>query len=106
MKSSSEHDNRLNFPASATAGPVANTSELYRCYDKRNCMFIQFDIAEFYPSISKELLTKSIDHAKNYITIKEQEVVTIMHARRSLLFNNDSLWVKKNGDPNEYIYKV
>ena len=32
--------------------------------DKRNCMFIQFDIAEFYPSISKELLTKSIDHAK------------------------------------------
>ena len=37
---------------------------------------------------------------KNYITIKEQEVVTIMHARRSLLFNNDSLWVKKNGDPN------
>ena len=27
MKSSSEHDNRLNFPASATAGPVANNGK-------------------------------------------------------------------------------
>ena len=32
--------------------------------DKVNCIFIQFDIEEFYPSITKHLVLKSIEHAK------------------------------------------
>ena len=32
--------------------------------DKQKRKFIKFDIAEFYPSISEDLLKKSINHAK------------------------------------------
>ena len=66
--------------------------------DKPSCRFIQFDIVEFYPSISKDLLLQALDFGRNYSTITELDVATIMNARKSLLFYNDSFWVKKRGD--------
>ena len=67
--------------------------------EKENCCFVQFDIADFYPSISKQLLQKAIRHAKKYVDISKEEIDTIMHARKSLLFNNGEIWIKKEGDP-------
>ena len=62
--------------------------------DKGNCIFIQFDIEEFYPSITKHLLLKAIEHAKLYTSITQQELDIILHARKSLLFSKNKPWEK------------
>ena len=64
--------------------------------NKRSSSFIKFDIGNFYPSITKELLTKSINYAKSITTIEEEVITTIFHARKSLLFDKTSIWVKKD----------
>ena len=64
--------------------------------NKRSSSFIKFDIVNFYPSITKELLTKSIHYAKSITTIEEEVIATIFHARKSLLFDKTSTWVKKD----------
>ena len=64
------------------------------------CIFMQFDIEEFDSSISKELLLKAITYAKTLVNISDEEINTIMHSRKSLLFNNTDIWIKKNGDPD------
>ena len=61
---------------------------------------MQFDIEEFYPSISKGLLMKAINHTQSFVTITKEEVKTIMHSRKSLLFNNTSVCMKREGDPD------
>ena len=55
---------------------------------------------EFYPSISKELLLKALTYAKTLVKISDEEINTIMHSRKSLLFNNIAIWIKKNEDPD------
>ena len=51
---------------------------------------------DFYPSISKELLTKSINYAKSITTIEEEVIATVFHARKSFLFDKTNVWVKKD----------
>ena len=63
--------------------------------NKRTCTFIPFDIVDFYPSITEELLAKSINHAKQHTTISNKDLEVIMHARKSLLFDKDETWMKK-----------
>ena len=58
--------------------------------------FIKFDIVEFYPSISKELLSKAIEYAQSVTTIEEKVIKTIYHGRKPLLFDKNNLWVKKD----------
>ena len=41
--------------------------------NKKTCKFIKFDIAEFYPSISAELLEKSINFARSIIENRRQD---------------------------------
>ena len=60
---------------------------------------MQFELEEFYPPISKGLFMKAINHAKSLITISKEEVNTIIHFRKSLLFNNTSVWIKGKWDP-------
>ena len=67
--------------------------------NKVKCRFIKFDIAKFYPSISIELLDRSISFAKSLIDIEGNIINTINHARKSLLFDDSGAWVKKNGNP-------
>ena len=62
--------------------------------DKENYIFIQFDIEEFYHSITKRLLLKAIEHAKLYTSITQQELDIILHARKSLLFSKNKPWEK------------
>ena len=64
--------------------------------NKRSSSFIKFDIVDFYPSITKELLTKSINYAKSIPTIVEKVITTISHVRKSLLFDKTRVWIKKN----------
>ena len=55
-----------------------------------------FDIDSFYPSITESLLSKTISFAKNYTTINDKDIDIIMHRRKSLLFDNETTWSKKN----------
>ena len=67
--------------------------------NKKDCLFVNFDIESFYPSISKKLFNDALVFAKTYITnISDTDVNIIMQARKTLLFNNGEPWVKKNGD--------
>ena len=68
--------------------------------NKKKCSFMQFDIEEFYPSISKELFLKVITYEKTLVNKSDEEINTIMHSRKFLLFNNTDIWIKKNGDPD------
>ena len=64
---------------------------------KETCTFMSFDIVEFYPSISEDLLHRAILFAIGYITITDEEVDIIQHSRKSLLFSKGRAWMKKEG---------
>ena len=49
----------------------------------------------FYLSITKELLMKSLNYAKSIEAINEKVVKVIMHSRKLLLFDRDNAWVKR-----------
>ena len=67
---------------------------------KKKSFFVQFDIVEFYPSITKNLPHKALNFAKRYVEITEAHENIILHSRKSLLFTPDSSWEKVSGDPN------
>ena len=56
----------------------------------------KFDIVEFYPSILKDLLTNVINFASTITSIDEKVIDTIVLSRKSLLFTNNEIWVKKD----------
>ena len=68
---------------------------------KPSTAFICFDIVDFYPSISHDLLIKALHFASRKNTIKEQELDLIMHTKKSLLFTPDNTWVKTTNKDGE-----
>ena len=62
---------------------------------KNECKFSKFDVVNFYPSIMEELLTASIDFAREHMEISDETIYIIMQARKSLLFNpQGETWTK------------
>ena len=59
-----------------------------------------FDIENFYPTIASELFSNAITFAKTFIDVEDRDISIIMHARKTLLFNDKQPWVKRNGDEN------
>ena len=45
---------------------------LKKIKDKKRSTFVQFDIIDFYPSITKELLVRRLNHAREYTEITEE----------------------------------
>ena len=70
----------------------------YFIENKPQCKFIQLDITEFYPSITEEILDNAILFPQQYINIPEKDLHIIKHCRKSLLYNNNILWKKKNSE--------
>ena len=64
--------------------------------DKSVSKFIIFDIKDFYPSITQELLTKALTFAKKHTNVSKEDINVIQQARKSLLFNNGESWIKKD----------
>ena len=62
---------------------------------KDKSRFVKFDIVEFYPSISEELLNRSISFARSITIISDSVINIINHSRKSLLFDRISVWVRK-----------
>ena len=59
--------------------------------------FTMFDIKDFYPSISETLLMEALEFAKKHTDIPKKDIDVVLHARKSLLFNENHVWIKKNG---------
>ena len=60
-----------------------------------NTSFILFDIKDFYPTITKDLLTKCLKFAEEKVQISYDDTKIIYHARKSWLFNEGGTWMKK-----------
>ena len=63
--------------------------------DKQHCKFVIFDIKDFYTSIKESLLKQSLDFAEKYTKVISEDKAIIKHARKSLLFNKQQIWIKK-----------
>ena len=61
---------------------------------------MNFDVENFYPSISIDLFTDAISYAKTITNIDDDQLSIIMQSRKTLLFNNNEPWVKKTGEEN------
>lgn len=82
-----------------TAEVISWFSDL--CSKNRKCKFLQFDIVEFYPSISPQLLDRSLEYAKTLVNVSTSDIDIIKHSKMSLLFDtNGECWTKKNGFGN------
>ena len=53
------------------------------------------DIESFFPSITEKVLKDAINWARNYTQISDDEEEIILHCRKTFLFNDGSVWVKK-----------
>ena len=89
--------------AASNVNQWKNTSSVLQWYknlpNKRDSAFISFDVVEFYPSITEDLLKRALDFASNYVTISaEDRHIIIIHAKQSLLFNDETPWQKRNSN--------
>lgn len=62
---------------------------------KSEYRFVIFDIVEFYPSISAELMNKALDFASKYTPVSDNDRHIINHSKSSLLRYADEFWGKK-----------
>ena len=65
--------------------------------DKHLMKFFMFDIKDFYPSITQDLLNKALNFASECIYISKCDIDVIHHARKSSLFDGSHIWIKKQG---------
>ena len=61
----------------------------------RKFRFIKFDIVDFYPSISEQLLDRAISFAKSFVNMDDDTANIIKQSKKSLLFDKSSTWIKK-----------
>ena len=67
--------------------------------NKNRFTFLQFDIVDFYPSISQELLKNAINFARKHVNISDDDLGIILQARKSFLNDKNTLWTKtENSD--------
>ena len=60
--------------------------------------FTIFDIKDFYLSIKETLLKSAIKFAVEKTDINKNDFEVIFHARKSLLFHSNQLWIKRDSD--------
>ena len=63
--------------------------------NKHQLKFLQFDVCEFYPSITLQLLYKAIQFAENYVAISDDDKELFYQTKKSFLFHKNKPWVKK-----------
>ena len=52
-----------------------------------------------YPSISEELLSKSLDWAKSLVEVSDEQVEVINGTKKALLYSEGQPWTKKGDVP-------
>ena len=63
--------------------------------NKQRCSFIQYDIDNFYASITETLIHKTLDWASNYVHISQEDRRIILHSKKTFLFDKNQPWCKK-----------
>ena len=71
-----------------------------RLTNKSDLAFICFDVVEFYPSISEDLLNRALDFASEHLNISASERQTIINSKHSLLFSEGQPWEKRTSASN------
>ena len=61
---------------------------------KKNLSFIVFDIVNYYPSITLDLLSEALEWAKEFTDISDEEIEVILATKKSILFSNGEFWTK------------
>ena len=91
----------VNLRNSVHLNQWENTQEIIDCFKsidyKQHYKFTMFEIKDFYPSISKELLSDALTFAETIIKLDDHDKKIIYHSRKSLLFNQEQTWMKKGG---------
>ncbi|GFR92971.1 hypothetical protein ElyMa_002631400 [Elysia marginata] len=62
---------------------------------KKQQSFIIFDICDFYPSITKDLLEEALDFASLHTSLTGEERNIILHTKNSTLYSNNEPWQKR-----------
>ena len=84
---------------------MKNTNSVINWFEelmlKQNLVFIQFDIVDYYGSISEELFIEALEWAKDVTSVSDDQIEVIMKSKMSLLSDAKDLWKKtKNGKFN------
>ena len=66
--------------------------------NKKVSSFVNFDVENFYPSISEKLLTHGISYAKSLTDIAKEQYLIVTHSKKTLRFQNTESQVKKDGN--------
>ena len=66
--------------------------------NKKKLSFLIFDLENFYPSISKNLLIKALKWARKYVEISDEEIEVILAERKAFLYLDGEPWTKKGED--------
>ena len=66
---------------------------------KHTLHFIEYDVKEFYPSISEDLLDRAMEWADRMVGLSENDKEIIRQTKKSLLYSSKEPWTKK-GDSN------
>ena len=78
---------------------MSSVIEWYRNIKRKGqWFFVVFHIESFYPSILTKLFDEAISFAKLHYDFISDELEIMMHSRKTLLFWQNSTWVKKEGD--------
>ena len=64
---------------------------------KERLNFIQFDLVNFYGSITPQLLNDALTFAAKYKAISDETKSTILQAANSFLCSDGKIWIKKQG---------
>ena len=70
--------------------------------NKNTFTFIKYDVVEFYPNISKQLLMDSFKFAKKYVNISDFDINTIIHSCKTVLIYKNEAWVKKDSSEDYF----
>ena len=80
----------------------SNTNDVIHWFNglenKSTGKFMVFDIKDFYPSITEEVLKLALEFASEIVTVKPQELEAVRHARKWLLFKNGESWAKRENE--------
>ena len=63
--------------------------------NKSTRRWLKFDIKSFYPNITRKLLEDATKWAKKLCTFEDDEIDIVMFCRKTFLFSQNAVWVKK-----------
>ena len=70
--------------------------------NKKQLSYLTFDIVGFYPSITDNLLIKTLKWAQKYHYIAATNFETIIHARRTILCNHKGNVLTQKDSKNQF----